>query len=46
MRGDVKPIGEEGAEFFRIVPGKRRAELAKPSAKPWGGWTGSVKAPG
>ena len=24
---------EEGAEFFRIVPGKRRAELAKPAAK-------------
>ena len=25
---------EEGAAFFRIVPGKRRAELAKPAAKP------------
>ncbi len=24
---------EEGAEFFRIVPGKRRAVLAKPAAK-------------
>jgi len=25
---------EEGADFFRIIPGKRRAELAEPAIKP------------